>query len=496
MVFGLFQKTVGAREIYDSCMDGSAPTISATDVGAAKTSPFSLYCKYHADPARMDPPDQFRQTLADMGSRHESDVLESDYPDIARASYETPQEGFLAALESMAKGAGALSNVPIYYMPEGMHGYPDVLERREGDSAFGRHHYVVREIKVAKHIREHHTMQAAFYALMLGRIQRRQPEIFLITDGDGETREYAYDAYGDALLECIDVARRVRGGWMPPAVYGNGVPPWSNHCNETAILHNDVSLIPGIGPGMRVGFADAGFHTVRDVASSTSGKMQYIGGVGGKTSVRYWSSARAIESGECVRRSGKIDLHERPIEVFLDLEGVGAVFDDASSDYLIGALVRTDGVETYRPFIAEKDGEGAMLESFLELVSGLDDYVIYHWGMYERVRMKAMMERHSMYGEYQMLRRDTMIDLLKVATNAFAFPTYTNSIKDVAKWMGFKWRHDNVSATSAMEMYARYADDPEAGRAGMKLVLDYNEDDCIATRVVKDWLVAKRDSPT
>ena len=490
MVFGLFQKTVGAREIYDACMDGSGPTISATDAGAAKTSPFSLYCKYHADPARMDPPDQFRQMLADMGSRHESDVLASDYPDMERASYKTPEVGFLTALESMAGGTEALSNVPLYYMPEGMHGHPDVLERREGDSAFGKHHYVAREIKVAKHIREHHIMQAAFYALMLGRIQRRQPEEFFITDGDGETREYAYDAYGDALLECIDVARRVRGGWMPPAVYGNGVPPWSNHCNEMAILHNDVSLIPGIGPGMRAGFADAGFHTVRDVASSTSGRLQYIDGVGGKTSVRYWSSARAIESGECVRRSGKVELHERSTEVFLDLEGVGPVFSDAPGDYLIGALVRAGGAETYRPFIAENGDEGMMLKSFLKFLDGLGDHTIYHWGMYERSHLTSMIERHRVY-THRLMERDIMVDLHRVATNAFAFPTYTNNIKDVAKWMGFEWRHADVGATTSIDLYMKYAEDPVAGRDGMQLVLDYNEDDCVATRVVKDWLAAR-----
>ena len=37
-----------------------------------------------------------------------------------------------------------------------------------------------------------------------------------------------------------------------------------------------------------------------------------------------------------------------------------------------------------------------------------------------------------------------------------------------------------------MELCLRYL---EAGRGDMRLVLDYNEDDCIATRVVKDWLV-------
>ena len=61
--------------------------------------------------------------------------------------------------------------------------------------------------------------------------------------------------------------------------------------------------------------------------------------------------------------------------------------------------------------------------------------------------------------------------------------------QDIAVWLGFSWRHGNVGATSSTELYEAYADDPEAGREGMQLVLDYNEDDCIATRVVKDWLV-------
>ena len=58
--------------------------------------------------------------------------------------------------------------------------------------------------------------------------------------------------------------------------------------------------------------------------------------------------------------------------------------------------------------------------------------------------------------------------------------------------MGFSWRHDNVGATSSTELYEAYIDDPEAGREGLQLVLDYNEDDCVATRFVKDWLVGRR----
>ena len=487
-----FRRAVDVRPIYDACMeDSSGLRLSATEVRAALDSPFSLFCRYHADPSKRDPPDPFLQALSAKGIEHESDVLESDYPEMEQVSHETPEEAFMAALQSMAGGTRALSNFPLFYLPDGMHGYADVLEKRDGESVFGKHHYVVREIKVAKNIKVSHILQAAFYALMLGRIQQRPPEYFLVTNGEQATTQYRYREYEDSLLKSMEQVRRIRGGWMPPAVYGNGAPPWSDYCNEIAIRNEDVSLIPGIGPGLRLSMVEAGFGTVRNVASSSVGELQRIKGVGRKKSTACLEAARAISSGECVRKAGRIDLPERSTEIFLDLEGLNDVFDGTLSDYLIGVLVRTNGTETYRPFVAEGKREDEMLESFLDFMDGQSDYAIYHWHHYERTHLRSMMERHGAEA-YRLLEPDVLLDLSRIATDAFAFPTYSNSIKDIAKWLGFKWRHDNVGATTAINLYLRYAEDPEAGRDGMNMVIDYNEDDCAATRVIKDWLVSMR----
>lgn len=59
--------------------------------------------------------------------------------------------------------------------------------------------------------------------------------------------------------------------------------------------------------------------------------------------------------------------------------------------------------------------------------------------------------------------------------------------------MGFEWRHGNVGATSAIELYLRYAEDHEASLDDMRMVVDYNEDDCVATCVIKDWLASKQE---
>ena len=485
---GLFRKGVDIKLVYDRCMEGgTGQKLYATDVSAAHDSPFSLFCKYHVDPDKRDPPDPFLEALSAKGVEHEREVLESDYPGMERVRYATAEEGFMMALQSMAGGSKAISNHPLFYMPEGMAGRADVLERRDGRSVWGGHHYAVREIKVARNVKTAHLLQAAFYTLLLGRIQQRVPETFSVTNGDGRTAEYRYKDHEDLLQEAVEQAARIRGGWEPPAVYGHGAAPWVNHCNRTAVRNGDVSIIPGVGPGTRASLAAAGFGSVRDVSSSSAARLQEVRGIGGKKASAYLDSARALASGRPVRRGGPVSLPEAGTEVFLDLEGLNDVFDEGLSDYLIGALVRSGGREEYRPFVAEGRDEGAMLRGFLDFMGGLDDYVVYHWHHYERTHLKLLADRHGA-GAHRILEPDAMVDLHRVATGAYAFPTPGNSIKEIAKWMGFRWRHDNVGATSSIQLYLEYAADPAANRGKMQMVLDYNEDDCAATRVVKDWL--------
>ena len=382
------------RTIYDTCMSNWTETsISAADVGAALDSPFSLYCKYHADPAKRDPPDPFRDALSKSGIEHESDILEADYPDLVTVKRKTPEDGFGAALQYMAEGVASLAGFSLFWLPEGLQGYPDVLERHEGESAFGSYHYVVREIKLAKNIRESHVLQAACYALMLGRIQRRKPEYFLVTSGNGDAARYAYGEYEDKLLEYIGLAARIRGGWEPPAVYGAGVAPWSGLCNEVAIRSDDASLIPKVGPAVRECLVAVGLRTVRDVYRSGEEALMSVKGVGAKTASDILASARAITENRLVRKGGSEDLPIRSTEVFFDMEGFAG--SAVSGDYLIGALVRKGGSEGFHAFIAEGRREDSMFGNFLEFAGGLEDPVMYHWGHYERASLRRMAGLHG-----------------------------------------------------------------------------------------------------
>ena len=68
-------------------------------------------------------------------------------------------------------------------------------------------------------------------------------------------------------------------------------------------------------------------------------------------------------------------------------------------------------------------------------------------------------------------------------------PTYSNSIKVVAPWLGFKWRQDDVTGTNSMTLYYDYLKTKDSKL--LQKILDYNEDDVLAMKVVREWLRKK-----
>jgi len=82
-----------------------------------------------------------------------------------------------------------------------------------------------------------------------------------------------------------------------------------------------------------------------------------------------------------------------------------------------------------------------------------------------------------------------MVDLYPMATEA-VWPTRDDSVKTLARYLGFEWRDADPSGTSSADWFDQWmrTADP-AIRERIKL---YNEDDCIAMRVLADGLVGMR----
>lgn len=217
------------ERIYQDCMaSGVEDRITARTIYNYMVSPFMVYCDKFAPEEMKDPESAFVNLLFKKGNSHEKNVIETKYPDAEKLSYDTLEEGFKILLEEMAKGVRALCGLPAFYKPDGVMGKIDALERRDGESSiFGDYHYVVKEIKLAKNIKQHHVMQAALYNFIIGKIQGYTPPYFYIVNRDQD--EFQVDYNEDKLVAILEEIKEIFQGKEVKPTYGAGQWPWETY---------------------------------------------------------------------------------------------------------------------------------------------------------------------------------------------------------------------------------------------------------------------------
>ena len=481
------------RKLFKSCLaDKTDVRISGTTIYQHVKSPFLVYCENFVPKEKKDPITDFHKLLLTQAKDHEEVVIQEAYPEMVPLEYVDLEDGFWKVLEGMTKGVRAIHGGPLFFLPEGLSGIPDILERDDSASSiFGRYHYIVKDVKLAKNIQDHHRLPTAYYNYLLGKIQKFTPNTYFVINRDGEALAYPYDEF--KVRSILEEIRQILRGKPVEPTYGACDWPWETYCNEEAKKRNDASLVGGVGPVHKERLTAAGYRTVQDLSEALVADLTGIRGVGKLTANKFVTRARALTIGKPIQ-IGSVDFSIKGTEIFLDLEGTGQQLGDAQLvdiDYLIGVLVRKGGAVTYTPFLAQTlDSEEAMFRQFIKWLKKQRDFIIYHWHHYERTRLKGLIESYGVDAMTEKILFDDMRDLYKDATATFAFPTCGNRLKEVATCLGFRWRHEEVTALESIAYYLEYLQDPKKNKAKLQKVIDYNEDDCKATMFVRDWLVS------
>lgn len=482
---------VDINELFKICLSrGFEHTITARTVHDFVRSPFKIWCDLNAPEKAKDPLSEFDKLLLEQGRQHEIKTVTAAYPEAEKISYATPKEGFRLGLEAMQEGIVAMHNIPIFYLPEGLIGRVDIFERRDDHTSnFGNYYYIIKEVKLAKNIQNYHRIQTAYYNYMLGKIQGYTPTFFMLINRDRNEFPFMYNEI--EVLEVLMGIREIYNGKEISPTFGSCDWPWETYCNQEAIKCQDVSLVVGIGSSFKAKLVDYNYVNVSDIATAKISDLTKIKGIGEKRALRFQSSATAIVTGTHIKLAN-ITLPTVSTEIFLDLEGTGEQVGDeelVAIDYLIGVLVRKEGKVEYVPFLAENlKAEGQMFKKFLEWLAKQEDYIIYHWHHYEKTHLERLAERYGVPPEMNARLFGSLRDLFKDTTSCFTCPTYGYDLKSVANYMGFSWRDNEISAMDSTVLYFQYVQNPENNLDKLDRILKYNEDDCKATKVIKDWL--------
>jgi transposase-like protein len=133
----------------------------------------------------------------------------------------------------------------------------------------------------------------------------------------------------------------------------------------------------------------------------------------------------------------------------------------------------------------EKADEKNIWILFLGILAKIDNPQLIYYGHYEKVFLKKMKERYSKTS-HDVLLVDQLstesINLLSVIYSQIYFPTYSNGLKDIAQYLGFKWSDDAATGLNALTWRAQWesSKNPDLKQK----LITYNADDCEALEKV------------
>jgi uncharacterized protein len=191
-----------------------------------------------------------------------------------------------------------------------------------------------------------------------------------------------------------------------------------------------------------------------------------------------------------------------PGDIFLDFEGDPFV-TDGGLEYLLGFATADEGGNLiYRCRWALGRGqERELFEWFIDFTSDrlrqFPDLHIYHFGAYEPGAIKRLALRYASREDDvdRLLRGKVFVDLHSVIKQALRASVEQYSLKDMEAFCGYKRSVPLPDASQARhfvehELELRPA--PVLTEESCRVVEGYNQDDCLATAELRNWLEALR----
>lgn len=460
--------------------------ISAMTFFKYAACPHWLYFDEHADQDGRRELSEFQKRLLERGLLHEEEVLEGmEYAEVGDGSLE---ERFARTVELMKEGVERIYHGIL--MADDLVGEPDILEKRSDlSSDFGEYYYVAIDIKSAERLADAHKYQLTLYGELLAEVQGTRPREGYIMNKNRVILGFSLRGFELQFHDALRHIRSIIDGEKPPPHLSSACKnsPWFHECIAYAESERDIALLYNVKKKTVLALREAGVRTIEDAAEmdvdELAGSKPYMTR---KTLGRAKLQAKALMKKEhYIRRP--YSFEKKSLELFFDIEGDPL----RQAEYLFGFLVREDGKEEYKPFIAERpEDEGKMWKEFLEWIGALEqDYAVYHYGTYENTSIAVLESRYGGSAGLDSFKK-RMVDLNVIVKDCLVFPLYFYGIKDIGNYVGFE-RTGEISGGG--ESIAYYEDWLTKGdRKALDEVIEYNEDDVEATRFLKDWLEKER----
>ena len=370
---------------------------------------------------------------------------------------------------------------------------PSLLIKQPGTSCFGDWEYIPVNIKLGRKAKPEYKLIAAFHAQILGIIQSQTPErsLLILKEQNEHNVNLAHGL--TKMQQTVGECLTMLASQQEPEVFISrqrcSLCSWHGYCHQIAKSTKHLSLVPGVTPKRYQYLQELGVNSVKSLVDVPETSLEEV--LGFDIARQLKQQITALQSDRAVVRSSFDLVNTQPIpsgaiELYFDIEAE----PERQTDYLLGVLLvdRTTNTEKFYAFLAERlEDEGKIWQEFLDFIDLYPDAPIFHYSEYEVDTIKRLA---GLYGTPKAQKQEVLsrlVDLHLWVNLSVIFPVESYSLKALANWIGFYWRETTGSGDQSVCWYDQWLNTQD--RTLLQLILSYNEDDCRATRYLKDWLL-------
>jgi predicted RecB family nuclease len=445
--------------------------------------PCWIWHDMYSDPETKGEIPELAQKLMEQGVLHENEYIKGLVFDEVKER--DPAKATTQTLGLMRSGSQLIYQGTIETEVDGMiwRGRPDLLQKLPGKSIFGDWFYIPVDIKNSKDIKADHRHQLALYAKILERVQGTMPNVAYIINRNKQKLELIIneDVVSRMFVKLNHIIEIVNG--KKPDMHLRRAcdsGPWGHKCLEDCVEANDIGLIYNVPVPTLDRLRELGIKTVDQLAKLDP--MFPEDGITQKTWQRIIYQAKSLTEDKIIWVK-KPNIPDSEHKIYFDIEGDPLL----ETEYLFGFWLSKE--QKYKYFIAEEPNkEENMWYEFLEWLKTLpQDYVVYHYASYEKGRLTMLEKKYGGSNELNIFK-GRLVDLFTVVKDSLIFPSYFYSIKNLAKsrFVNYKWRHQKAGGAQSIFWYEKWLESGD--RQVLQDIIDYNEDDVIATEYLHSWL--------
>jgi uncharacterized protein len=370
---------------------------------------------------------------------------------------------------------------------------PSLLIKQPGKSKFGDWEYLPVNIKLGRRAKPEYKLIGAFHAQILGIIQGKIPAYSQLILKEHQDYLINLDHWLTKMQQITAECWAMLAQQQEPEVFISrqrcNLCNWYGHCYGVAKSSQHLSLVPGVTPTRYEYLQEKEINSIEALDNLPEASLGEL--LGDEVARQLKQQISALKSDRPLIRSDFDVVNTPPIptgviEIYFDIEAE----PELQIDYLLGVLVvdRAANTEEFYAFLAEQpEAEGRIWQQFVDFMALYPDAPIFHYSEYEVDTIKRLARLYKTPPTITRAILSRLVDLHEWVTQSVILPVESYSLKALANWIGFYWRETQGSGDQSVCWYDQWLHTQD--RVLLELILSYNEDDCRATRHLKDWLL-------